>query len=408
MKIRKELLSLILPLSMLDFKSEKALFKYVTSHKQDESISIKKILEKNKLSTINIGELLAKLKIISTNILLIDSRSEKEYDESHIPCSINFPILNNLERHYTGLIYKKYSSSAAVKLAIDFAEPKREILKEFLIKNNAANKNIYTYCWRGGGRSGYLSKMIFDAGYESEILSGGFKSYRRVVNNFFSAVEFPYRLLEIFGNTGCGKSEILKKASEEIPVIDLEYAARHFSSLLGHIPYQLKGYPKILNQSVFENNLFSQIYFNKNINNENKNICFLIEGESRRVGDFNIPLALFKKLQTAPCIQIVCSLENRIKRIVNDYFGSDLSGIEPMIKIMKEKEKYFKQQLSNRIHDKLIYLLENKRVEEFTEIMIKNYYDKKYKDKGKKPLSVISSDNLNNAVKEIIHIYSNL
>lgn len=393
---------------MHDFKSEKELFDYITSVESTDVKGIKELLSPFSIPGISIRELLSRIKSDPCNTLLIDSRSEREFEESNIPYSRNFPVLNNKERHYTGLVYKKYSSSSAVKLAMEFADPKYADLLQFLKSNEAENKKIYTYCWRGGGRSGYLSKMILEAGYSSFTLKGGFKSYRREAVNFFEQKFFPGELLEIYGNTGCGKSEILKHASNEIPVIDLESAARHFSSLLGHIPYQLKGYSKIENQSAFENNLFSQIYFNSKSDSVNHPGRFLIEGESRRVGNFHIPSILFEKLQSAPCIKIVSSLESRIYRILQDYFGNDFSGIEPMKKIMSEKERYFKQELSSKVYIEAVTLLEKNRAGEFIEIMIKDYYDKKYKDKGKSPLAVISSDNMKEAVSEIIEIYKKL
>jgi hypothetical protein len=41
----------------------------------------------------------------------------------------------------------------------------------------------------------------------------------------------------------------------------------------------------------------------------------------------------------------------------------------------------------------------------FTELMITNYYDKKYKDKGKKHNIEISADNLPRAKEELINFY---
>lgn len=112
-------------------------------------------------------------------------------------------------------------------------------------------------------------------------------------------------------------------------------------------------------------------------------------------------------MQTSPTIKIISSLECRVERIVKDYFGDDLIGIELMKNKLLEKEKFFKQQLSGKVFDELIFLLDSKRVREFTEIMIKEYYDKKYKDKGKKPVAEISSDDMNSAKAELSAIYSN-
>ena len=101
-------------------------------------------------------------------------------------------------------------------------------------------------------------------------------------------------------------------------------------------------------------------------------------------------------------------MECRVKRIVRDYFGDDLRGIAFMKKKLTDKESFFKQQLSNNIYNDLIKMLDDERVNEFTEIMIRDYYDKRYKDKGKKPVAVISTDDMITAKKEITDIYNNL
>src|SRR5690606_19531082 len=132
----------------------------------------------------------------SSNTLLIDARSEKEFDESHLPGAMNFPVLSNIERHYVGLIYKKYSQQAAVWLAMKYADPKAEALSRFLDEHEAKDKNINVYCWRGGGRSSYLAKMISDLGYSPSKMTGGFKAYRAIVNEFFAQETLPFGLIE--------------------------------------------------------------------------------------------------------------------------------------------------------------------------------------------------------------------
>lgn len=401
-------------------KNTKELFEYVRAADAKNIPSLKSILSSYNIPKISIDELLSNLKKNNENILLIDARTEKEYEESALPFSINFPVLKNHERHDVGLIYKKYSQTSALWLAMQYADPKTESLNKFLKDNNAADKNIILYCWRGGGRSAYLSKMICDLGYNPTTVTSGHKAYRKIVNDFFSQKVFPYELIELSGLTGSGKTELLKSVSDELPVIDLEDAARHYSSLLGQIPYQIKNISPVKNQTAFENNLYSQIYFNSKHSTTNPasithhtnltnptNPTYLIESESKKVGNFEIPKVLYDKMQTSPTIKIISSLECRVERIVKDYFGDDLIGIELMKNKLLEKEKFFKQQLSGKVFDELIFLLDSKRVREFTEIMIKEYYDKKYKDKGKKPVAEISSDDMNSAKAELSAIYSN-
>ncbi|MBL7128168.1 MAG: tRNA 2-selenouridine(34) synthase MnmH [Ignavibacteria bacterium] len=384
--------------------NKEELFKYVRTFDLEKIPTLKSIIEQYNWSCIDINEL---LNIITTenNFLLIDTRSEKEYDNSSIPFSENFPVLSTEERHNVGLIYKKYSKMAALKLALEYAEPKEESLKLFLKKNKAADKNILVNCWRGGGRSSYLAKMVCDLGYKPATLLEGFKSYRNKVFEFFSKQEFLYDLIELSGLTGSGKTEIIKAVVNNFPVIDLELAARHFSSLFGFVPYKIKNYTPVANQSAFENNIFSQIVMNnKYFPNHN---TFLIESESKKVGDFLIPIPLYEKLQLAPTIRVECSFNNRIERIVKDYFGNDNEGIPEMKKIFMKSERFFRQQLSNPVYDDLLTKLQSGNVNEFTEIMINKYYDIRYKEKPKNPLLIVNSDNIDKAAKELIEYLNN-
>lgn len=394
---------------MIKDSNSSELYDYVRSADIKNFPSLKSILGSYDIKKIPATDIPDILKKNIDNILLIDARSEKEFEETSLPCSKNFPVLNNKERHNTGLIYKNYSQTSALWLAMQYADPKSESLKIFLEENNAADKNIYVYCWRGGGRSGYLSKMISDLGFKPVVLTGGYKSYRKKVNDFFSLIPFPYDLIELSGLTGSGKTELLKIVSDTLPVIDLEEAARHYSSLLGQIPYDLKNAAPVRNQTAFENNLFANIYLTSvkvsDLTKPSDSSTYLIESESRKVGNFEIPMPLFGKMMISPTIRIISSMECRVKRIVRDYFGEDLRGIKLMEKKLTEKESFFKQQLSSSIYNELLNLLDKERVSEFTEIMIKDYYDKRYKDKGKKPIAVISTDDIYSAKNELTEIY---
>lgn len=389
----------------MEFKSDKELFDYVRGFPPDAVQSLKDIFSRYVLKEVDINYLLDVI-YKRDNILLIDSRTEKEYEETSIPSSLNVPVLNNTERHNVGLVYRKYSSTAAVKLAIEYAEPKKEKLNNFLSSNKAGEKEIIVYCWRGGGRSKYLAKLIYDLGYECKTLTGGIKSYRRTVNNFRNQIEFPHNLTEITGLTGSGKTEIIKLLSKSFPVIDLEFAAKHYSSLFGYVPYLIRNVHAVKNQSAFENNIYAQIISGINLNNF-KNL-FFIESESKKVGDFIIPANLFSKLNLSPCILAESSFEFRVKRIVNDYFGSDLRGLEPMLTIFREKEKFFRKELSNKIYEETLLNLTNAEVYEFTGIMLKEYYDKKYKVKPKTPLFKVNSDNITDAINRIKEYYENI
>ena len=381
-------------------ENDKELFEFIRSNGKEDNTSLKDIFSKYSFESVSIDELVKKFPE-SSKTLIIDARSENEFNESHLPCSYNFAVLNNIERHNVGLLYKKYSQSSAVWLAKEYANPKSESLSKFLAENKADEKEIIVYCWRGGGRSKYLSKMITDAGYKVRFLESGQKAYRKKVNDFFKNENPGIKFLELRGQTGSGKTELLNLLKQTLPVIDLEFAARHYSSLFGNIPYDIKNYTRVKNQSAFENSLFEQFakYDLENLP------LFLIESESKRVGDFSIPDSIYKKIEAAPCIQINCSLESRTKRIVKDYFEDDLRGLEPMMKIFIERERFFKEQLSNEVYARLLSYLKSEEVSNFTYEMMEKYYDKRYKVKPKVPLAEISSEDINDAKLKITNIY---
>lgn len=386
-----------------NLNTEKELFDFIRSSDYSNVPSLKSIFSKCNFSKISIEKTFELIK--NHQAIVIDARSEKEFNEYALPNAVNFPVLKNQERHNVGLIYKNYSQSAAIWLAMKYADPKSGSLSEFLTKNKPAAKNIIVYCWRGGGRSNYLAKMIEEILQQNPnanlyTIEGGFKAYRKQVSSFLSTNITGYSFVEMNGLTGSNKSKLLASISTKIDALDLEFCARHQSSLFGQIPYLIRGFEPVKNQSAFENNLFNEMLFLKGKSN------ILIESESKKIGDFFIPLQIFTKLETAPSIQLNASLETRVNTITEDYFGYDLKGLSLVKEIFLKKSDFFKQQMSASVYNELVEYLENGEVRKFSEIMLVKYYDKRYKDKGKKPILVVNSDNLHQAEEEILSYLS--
>lgn len=390
--------------TMISDLSDKDLFEFIRSSDIPQLPPLREILADRSAPAVTADELMESLRQRTGLILLIDARSENEFADNAIPFSKNFPVLDNSERHKVGLIYKKYSKSAALWLAMKFAEPKYEALREFLTENNAGDKEIFVYCWRGGGRSGYLAKMISDLGYSPSVLEGGHKAFRRQAVKFFSANDFPASLIELSGLTGSGKTELLRRCSSTLPAIDLEGSAAHYSSLLGRVPYEVKGLPRVSGQSSFENNVFAEIFLNRTEMNFEDEV-YLIESESRKVGDFFIPEMLYRKMETSPSVRVESSTECRIARLCRDYFGDDGSNIDPMHRVMKLKEGFFRQQLSNSVYEDLMRMLGSGETQKFTEVMLVKYYDLRYKDKCKIPLATVNADEPESALKILESAY---
>ena len=93
------------------------------------------------------------------NHLLIDARSEGEFEHAHFPGAINIPLLNNEHRILVGTCFKKEGRDAAVRLGFELVGP---LFSSFVKKVDelGKGKEILVYCWRGGMRSGIMSWVL--------------------------------------------------------------------------------------------------------------------------------------------------------------------------------------------------------------------------------------------------------
>lgn len=87
---------------------------------------------------------------------------------------------------------------------------------------------IGIYCAKGGLRSNSIALILSSIGYQVLRLKGGYKSYRNSVISYLDALPHQ-KFIVLGGNTGCGKSELLKTFN----AIDLEYMANHLAQPLG-------------------------------------------------------------------------------------------------------------------------------------------------------------------------------
>jgi len=381
----------------LRFANDRELFAYVRKYNLDKIKDLNSLIPDYTFDYITIDEVIEKIKNQELNFILLDARSEKEYEETHIPYALNFPVLTNLERHNVGLVYAKYDQRAALLLAKEYADPKTNELNQFLKKYNPDKKIVYIYCWRGGGRSKYLAKMVIDCGYLVKIIHGGIKSFRQMVNKFNNN-PFLYNLIELSGLTGVGKTRILQALNKKFATIDLERSARHFSSLFGYVPYKIRHQKPVFSQTAFENNIFSEIV--TNYVKYRRYPFYLIESESKKVGDFLLPENLYYKLLYTYNINIYANIEVRIHFLKEDYF-MNTEGKSEMLRIFSEKERFFKQELSGKLYYELLTDLQRDKVDSFIEKMLINYYDIKYRKKPKTPLLEIENDLQLSAVDKI-------
>lgn len=237
--------------------------------------------------------------------LLLDARSEKEFEQGHIKGAINIPLLNNEHRHLVGTAYKQKGREFAVELGFELAGP---LFAGFIknVKSLTDKKTVFLYCWRGGMRSGIMSWILSMSGYKTVLLKGGYKTYRNfVLQKLDSALPF----VVISGKTGSGKTAILhelKAIGEQ--VLDLERLAHHRGSAFGQI-----GLPPQPTNEQFENLIAEEIVM------MNPGQAVFVEGESHTIGKNKIPDCMFDRMQKAPMIEVEAGLSYRLKRILDEY-----------------------------------------------------------------------------------------
>ena len=294
--------------------------------------------------------------------LIIDVRSEAEFLIDHIPGAINLPVLNNTERKIIGTIYKKFGSFEANKSgAMIITKNISLILQRFI--NIPKDIEIVVYCWRGGKRSFSLNTILNSIGVRSNIIRGGYKSFRKLVIEKLEALPKNYKFVVIAGPTGNGKTFLLEKLEKSGEnTINLEKLANHYGSVLGDINLNQP------TQKSFETQLFDSL----SKLDPNK-ICF-IESESKKIGKLNVPDVLLKKIRNSPCIQIEIPMSSRLENIKENYKYFIDHPNELLKRLIKIKQYIGVENLNNWTK-----LINNIEWDTFIKQIITTYYDPLYK-----------------------------
>ena len=109
------------------------------------------------------------------NAEIIDVRSPSEFNNDHIPGSINIPILNDQQRHDVGKTYKEVNPFKAKIMGASIISKN---ISKFLDDEFFSRKGSWQaliYCWRGGQRSRSLALVLNEIGWRISILRGGYK-----------------------------------------------------------------------------------------------------------------------------------------------------------------------------------------------------------------------------------------
>ncbi len=295
------------------------------------------------------------------DIVYIDGRSEDEFRDGTIPGAVNVPLFDNKERAEIGTIYAQDSPQNAYSRGLEIASKKLPVLYE-QIKAVSDNKPVMIFCWRGGMRSKALATVLDLMGLSVFRLSGGYKAYRNLVLDFFEA-EFPFHVVVIRGNTGTGKTDLLKRLKNDgYPVIDLEGLSNNRGSVFGHI-----GLGSQPTQKQFESLLYQEILSYQNYP------YIIVECESKRIGRITLPNTIHSAMQQGTQVLLYDTLPKRVTRIVQEY-----TAIPGLVQDLEESLERLKKRIGKKTVEELIALLRDSNYEELTERLILEYYDVLY------------------------------
>jgi len=294
----------------------------------------------------------------SGELTLIDVRSPSEYQENTIPGSLNIPIFDDAERAEIGTIYKQVSVEAAKDRGLEIVSAK---LPTFIKTFAQIQGPKAVFCWRGGMRSKTTATVLDLMGIKASRLMGGVRAYRQWVVATLDGLELPPAGYVINGNTGTGKTLILRRLQAEgYPVLDLEAMAGHRGSIFGHIGLHAN------NQKSFEALLVEQALMLQG------SPYVLMEGESKRVGKAVLPDCVVRSKESGTQIFIELPLEERVRHILEDY--------QPM-QHKDELVQAFKH-IKNRIHTPIAKEIEANlligQFERAVKLLLEHYYDPRY------------------------------
>ena len=193
-----------------------------------------------------------------------------------------------------GIKYKKEGRIPAILEGLKLSAP---MMSDKLSQAISAAKNgrLLVHCWRGGMRSEAMAWLFSLGDISTEVLEGGYKSYR---NYILERLSEKRKMIVLGGLTGSSKTYILrylKSIGQQI--IDLEGLANHKGSAFGALGEQ----PQPSTEQ-FANNLFDEWRRNDN------DLPFWVEDESRNIGTVFIPDCFYENMQDSPVIVLMMDM----------------------------------------------------------------------------------------------------
>jgi tRNA 2-selenouridine synthase len=260
---------------------------------------------------------------LAESIPVIDVRSPLEFTNGHIPGAVNIPLFNDNERIAVGTKYKKEGRIPAILEGLKHTGPSISSKLEQALEN-ARDGKLLIHCWRGGLRSEAMAWLFSLGGIETEVLEGGYKSYRQYILDSLSEKR---KMIVLGGMTGSGKTHILRYLRDYgQQVIDLEGLANHKGSAFGSL-----GQPPQPSTEQFANNLYNEWKQLK------KDLPLWVEDESRNIGTAFIPDNFYLNMQNTRAIMLMMDVKTRLPRLIEDYSNYPAESLKTSIMCISKR-----------------------------------------------------------------------
>jgi tRNA 2-selenouridine synthase len=259
---------------------------------------------------------------LADSVPVVDVRSPSEFAKGHIPGAYNIPLFNDVEREIVGTAYKKEGRRKAIIKGLELSGDNMH-LKLQQAHEIAKDNKLLVHCWRGGMRSEAMAWLFSLGDIVTEVLEGGYKSYRHFVIEVLSREK---KTIILGGMTGSSKTHILRhmhKTGHQF--IDLEDIANHKGSAFGALGQ--------LPQPTSEH--FSNLLFNK-WKKVDESYPVWLEDESRNIGSVFLPDPFYNNMQEAPAIILLIDQKQRMPRLIEEYSTYPIDKLkESIMKISK-------------------------------------------------------------------------
>ncbi|MGN6389832.1 MAG: tRNA 2-selenouridine(34) synthase MnmH [Burkholderiaceae bacterium] len=240
--------------------------------------------------------------------LIIDARSPREFEEDHIPGAVNLPVVDDDEYAEVGTLHRT-DPMAAYRIGVRYSLVNIARHIGECVSRYDRSARILVYCFRGGKRSRLWFDALDTIGYKVDKLKGGWKGYRRRVNEQLAAVPSQFRYHVLSGPTGCGKTRLLTALREAgAQVLDLEDIAVHRGSVIGAVPGRAQP-----SQKLFDSLLLQEM------SRLDPSRPVWVEAESKKIGNVQLPDALLAGMRRGLTLAVEAAMPQRVLLWREDY-----------------------------------------------------------------------------------------